>query len=58
MTGPIVEWMGDMPACVIVCLDLVLTSNLLSCGKSQPSLADETPQRGFRTIALGESVFT
>lgn len=33
-----------------VCLGVVLTSSLLSCDKSQSSLVDETPGKGFMTI--------
>ena len=36
--------------CDKVCLDVMLMSNLLSNDKTQSSLVDETPGRGFITI--------
>ena len=52
--------MGGMIACDKVCQGLVLTSGLLSCDKSQPSLVDETSGDGiynieflFKDLSLG-----
>lgn len=36
--------MGGMIVCDKVCLDMVSSASLLSCGKSQSSLVDETPR--------------
>ena len=41
--------MGGVVISDKVCLDVVSTSSLLSRDKSQFSLVDETPRRGFMT---------
>ena len=41
--GALKEEMGGMIVCDKVCLGVVCTSRL-SCGRSQPSLVDETPR--------------
>lgn len=50
VNGPLEEEMGGMKVCHKLCLGVVSTSSLLLCGKSQSSLADETPRKGSMTI--------
>lgn len=59
INGSLEEQMWDGIICDTVCPDVVSTSPLLSCNKSQNSLVDETPWKAIfdNQVPSGGSVF-